>query len=122
MRRPMIYVSSMFAAAVIAVHYAGLLTGMALAAVFAALLYSGRSICQNRAMALLLLISYMAGIISYTAYQGRDDPFYGYYGKSTDIVCSVSHVEEEETVSYTHLDVYKRQGLIYWALGSLGVI
>lgn len=96
MRRPMIYVSSMFAAAVIAVHYAGLLTGMALAAVFAALLYSGRSICQNRAMALLLLISYMAGIISYTAHQGRDDPFYGYYGKSTDIVCSVSHVEEEE--------------------------
>lgn len=92
-RRPMMYIASLFGMATIAAHCFGIWAALAPAAAFTALWIIKDRTGKAASLAAMMLVSYTAGVMSYAAEQNRQNPFEDYYNRGVSVMCSISQTE-----------------------------
>ena len=98
-RRPMMYIASAFAGALITVHWLGTLLAM-IPAVFCFLMLLSKNVSSSTLkISALLMLSYMSGVMSYVICDADTDLLSKYYGEEIMIVCEVEQSEVKMTSS-----------------------
>ncbi len=96
-RRPMMYITSFFSLAIITSYYFGPICAMIPVILFMAVFIVRSEPVRIKSITVLLLISYLAGVISFSFEQARGNELIAREGSNIGLSCRVTHIELRKT-------------------------
>ena len=97
-RRPMMYITSVFAAAIIITYYYGAVLALAFTGMIALFLFVSRSFIENKTVALIIMISMLSGIICFVFHDSEVSAFEEHINEKVAAVVKITDIKTKNTV------------------------
>jgi len=108
LRRPMMYITSFFAAAILVSYYFSVIAALILTAIIALFLFSSAVISVEKITALLMTLSMISGVICFAAEHTEDSFFSDLENQKMSVICVIRQIEIKQT---TGIDGAEREYL-----------
>lgn len=99
-RRPMMYITSIFAVAIIISFYYSAVLTIVLTGAVALFLFSSESFIENKTIALLLIVSMISGTLCFVAHDSKPDIFKGKTEISINTAAIINDIEVIDSIGF----------------------